>query len=88
MTEEQKRAMFPGDYSTSVVAADGDRNTKVANGAGKSGNKKPIIVTIVGLKYSEARASVGEQVWLIREPENVSQIDRVDTIATIYFSIG
>lgn len=35
-------------------------------------NKKQKVFTVVGLKYAEARATSGEQVTLMREPENVS----------------
>ena len=38
--------------------------------AGSAG-KEPKVLSILGLKYAEARSQIGENVELLREPENV-----------------
>lgn len=89
MTEEQKRANFPGDYieEAIVAAATTGLQKRSVNTDGKSEQpmkkqkskstpkeeeKKAAPISIVGLKYAEASAVVGEKVTLVREPENVS----------------
>ena len=42
------------------------------NTSSEMATQSPKVFTIVGLRYAEARASYGENVTLIREPENVS----------------
>ena len=91
MTEDQKRANFPGDYIEEAIVATTSKSglqKRSVNTDGKSEQpmkkqkskstpkeekkKKTAPLSIVGLKYAEASAVVGEKVTLVREPENVS----------------
>ena len=53
----------------------------------KEEKKKPAPLSIVGLKYAQASAVVGEKVTLVREPDNVSCSLTWDNSTTLYCAI-
>ena len=69
--------------ATAIVGEDekpAAKKAKSGNGNAAMAQQKQSKLTIVGLKYAEAKASTGEKVFLIREPENVSRIS-IDSYA-------
>ena len=64
-----------GGLQKRSINVDGDEQLKKkqkSKATPKEEKKKSPPLTITGLKYAEVCASVGEEVTLVREPENVS----------------
>ena len=76
------------DVATKTNQSNENEVAKPAAIAGKD-TQKPKVMTVVGLNHAKVRATSGENVTLIREPENVSayiKMISLDYVSYEYFS--